>query len=58
VENAIAAHPKVAAVAVVGVPDSLLGERVKAFVTHCPAEGEEVRKPSSWPRSWANFSLF
>ena len=33
VENAISAHPKVTMVAVVGVPDELLGERVKAFVT-------------------------
>ncbi len=32
VENVLRAHPKVAMVAVVGVPDEVLGERGKAFV--------------------------
>ncbi|SAK87290.1 AMP-binding protein [Caballeronia ptereochthonis] len=32
IEDVLAAHPKVRAVAVVGVPDPVTGERVKAFV--------------------------
>ena len=47
VENAISAHPKVTMVAVVGVPDELLGERVKAFVT-CASQAldpDELWKP-------------
>lgn len=47
VELAIEAHPKVGEVAVIGVPDQALGERVKAFVV--PKEGlaltgEELRE--------------
>ena len=47
VENAISVHPKVTMVAVVGVPDPLLGERVKAFVT-CASKDldpDELWKP-------------
>jgi long-chain acyl-CoA synthetase len=32
IEDVLAAHPKVRAVAAVGVPDPVTGERVKAFV--------------------------
>lgn len=39
VENAIASHPDVASVAVIGVPDPALGERVHAIVV--PREGAE-----------------
>ncbi len=38
VEEVIFTHPKVALVAVVGVPDSKGGEKVKAFVTLIPGE--------------------
>ena len=40
VEGLLTAHPKVAEVAVVGVADDVLGERVCAVVV--PREGEEV----------------
>lgn len=36
IEIAIEAHPKVSEVAVIGVPDSALGERVKAFIIPRP----------------------
>ena len=29
----------------------------RPYPHHCPATAK-VRKPPSWPRSWANFSLF
>lgn len=38
VEEVLARHPKVAEVAVVGLPDSRLGERVCAFVVNAPGE--------------------
>jgi acyl-CoA synthetase (AMP-forming)/AMP-acid ligase II len=41
IEDLIAGHPDIAAVAVVGLPDARLGERVGAFVT--------VRPGRSWP---------
>lgn len=41
IEHAIASHEAIATVAVVGVPDERLGERVAAFVT--------LRPGSSWP---------
>ncbi len=40
IEIAIEAHPKVGEVAVIGVPDKHLGERVKAFVI--PKQGQEL----------------
>src|SRR5439155_4892562 len=40
VEGLLAAHPKIAEVAVVGVADDVLGERVCAVVV--PREGEDV----------------
>lgn len=39
IENAVIRHPKVAEVAVVGIPDSAIGNRVAAFVV--PVEGNE-----------------
>ena len=41
IEELIAGHPAIAAVAVVGLPDERLGEQVGAFVT--------VRPGRSWP---------
>jgi acyl-CoA synthetase (AMP-forming)/AMP-acid ligase II len=38
VENALAAHPKVYEVAVVGVPDTMMGEKVGAIVVPRPGE--------------------
>nr|WP_293235573.1 hypothetical protein [Mycolicibacterium sp.] len=47
VENALVAHPQVAAVGVVGVPDSRLGENLAAFVvpvdTGSPPDFDELR---------------
>jgi acyl-CoA synthetase (AMP-forming)/AMP-acid ligase II len=40
VENALAAHPAVGEVAVVGVPDSMMGEKVGAVVV--PLPGREL----------------
>src|SRR5438874_7289037 len=40
VENALAAHPAVGEVAVVGVPDSMMGEKVGAVVV--PRPGQEL----------------
>jgi acyl-CoA synthetase (AMP-forming)/AMP-acid ligase II len=40
VENAIALHPAVAEVSVVGVPDEMMGEKVGAVVV--PREGKEI----------------
>lgn len=46
IEMALEAHPKIAGVAVVGIPDKALGERVKAFIILKGGEsltGEEIR---------------
>jgi long-chain acyl-CoA synthetase len=40
VENALAAHPAVGEVAVVGVPDPMMGEKVGAVVV--PLPGQEL----------------
>ncbi|MBM7648700.1 acyl-CoA synthetase (AMP-forming)/AMP-acid ligase II [Bacillus ectoiniformans] len=38
VENALYAHPKVLEASVVGIPDSLFGEEVKAYIVQKPGE--------------------
>lgn len=46
VEDALRAHPAVADVAVVGLPDQRRGEVVAAFVVRAVSPGEAVAKPS------------
>jgi O-succinylbenzoic acid--CoA ligase len=61
VENVLARHPNVVETVVVGRPDSVLGERVHAFVctkhpnisdselaAHCAAELSDYKVPESW----------
>lgn len=46
IDNLLFSHPKILEAAVVGVPDDIMGEEVKAFVVTKPGEtmtGEEVR---------------
>jgi non-ribosomal peptide synthetase component E (peptide arylation enzyme) len=42
IEDQLASHPKVRDIAVVGMPDALLGERVCAFVVPQPGERPTV----------------
>ncbi|WP_324276338.1 class I adenylate-forming enzyme family protein [Blastococcus brunescens] len=42
VENALAAHPDVGEVAVIGVPDSMMGEKVGAVVVPRPGRTPDV----------------
>jgi acyl-CoA synthetase (AMP-forming)/AMP-acid ligase II len=46
VENALCAHPDVIEVAVVGVPDPVMGEKVGAVVLPRPGVGREALVPS------------
>ncbi len=58
IENLLLAHPKLAQVAVIGVPDARLGEVGMAFVV--PAAGEAVHPPEiiEWARDrMANFKV-
>lgn len=50
VENAIYGHPKVAQVAVVGVPDPRWGEAVKAVVVRKPGEEVNAEEIIAWTR--------
>ncbi len=50
VENALAAHPAVGEVAVVGVPDSMMGEKVGAVVVPLPGRTLDVPELVSYAR--------
>ena len=48
VENALATHPAVAEVAVVGAPDEIMGERVRAVVAVRPGETVSAGEVRAW----------
>jgi acyl-CoA synthetase (AMP-forming)/AMP-acid ligase II len=50
VENAISAHPKVYEVAVVGVPDAMMGEKVGAVIVPNPGEQLDVAELIAFSR--------
>ena len=50
VENLLFPHPKVANVAVVGMPDARLGERVCAFVVPKEEEAPDLGEVQRWMR--------
>ena len=50
VENALAAHPAVGEVAVIGVPDSMMGEKVGAVVVPRPGNALEAQELVSFAR--------
>lgn len=49
VENALAMHPQIREVAVIGLPDSEWGERLTAVVV--PSEGFDPQEAAEWARS-------
>jgi acyl-CoA synthetase (AMP-forming)/AMP-acid ligase II len=56
IENLMLAHPRVAQVAVIGVPDERLGEVAKAFVVLAPGPPVDADSIVEWARSkMANF---
>jgi fatty-acyl-CoA synthase len=48
VENVLAHHPAIAEVAVVGVPDPVFGERVRAVAVLRPGEGLSLEALRDW----------
>jgi acyl-CoA synthetase (AMP-forming)/AMP-acid ligase II len=51
IENLMMRHPRIARVAVIGVPDERLGEVAKAFVVHEPGPPIEPREIVEWARA-------
>jgi acyl-CoA synthetase (AMP-forming)/AMP-acid ligase II len=47
VEEVIYSHPKVSEAAVVGIPDEVYGENIKAFVVLMPGEKPRPRRSSN-----------
>ncbi len=50
-ENALAAHPAVFEVAVMGVPDSMMGEKVGAVIVTKPGATAEAREILEFART-------
>ncbi|HET9690353.1 MAG TPA: AMP-binding protein [Acidimicrobiales bacterium] len=50
VENALAGHPAVFEVAVLGVPDTMMGEKVGAVIVARPGAELDPREVTSWAR--------
>jgi long-chain acyl-CoA synthetase len=54
IEKVLFRHPKILKVSVVGVPDDVTGEAVKAFVVLRPGETATVEEIAAWARDPAN----